>query len=384
MRLVHTSDWHLGRTWLSVPLLDEQRAFLTWLEHLVHTERVDALLIAGDVYDRALPPADAVALFGDALLRLARICPVIIIPGNHDSATRLGFLGPLLELGGVHVRAALADIDKPIELTDESGDVVRVYGIPYLEPVSARHVLECDPTHEAVLSAAMDQIRGDLASRSPARTVVMSHAFIAGAASSDSERDVAVGGVSAAPVTVFDGVDYVALGHLHRPQTLTTADASIRYSGSPIAYSFSEEGVAKSVTIVDVDATGVRITERAIPTERALKTIRGDIADLLEHPQWEPFTDHWVCAVITDARRPDDPLRRLRARFPHVIELRFEPHHEGVAVTSGERRIDPRVAQPADVCIGFIEHVTGVAAQDDEIRWMRAAVEDAQRVEARV
>lgn len=382
MRLVHTSDWHLGRTWLSVPLLDEQRAFLAWLEQVVTTEHIDAVLVAGDVYDRALPPADAVALFGDALLRLARACPVIIIPGNHDSATRLGFLGPLLELGGVHIRASLADIDTPIEVTDASGALVRVYGIPYLEPVSARHALDCDASHEAVLSAAMERIRADLASRPSACTVVMSHAFIAGATSSDSERDVAVGGVSAAPASVFSGVDYVALGHLHRPQTLSVPGVQARYSGSPIAYSFSEEGVAKSVTIIDVDANGVKVTERPVPTERALKTIRGDIADLLEDPQWDPFTDHWVRAVITDARRPDDPLRRLRDRFPHVIELGFEPHHEGVAVAAGERRVDPRAVGPVDVCVGFVEHVTGVPAREDEIRLLRAAVEHAQRAEA--
>ena len=253
MRFVHTSDWHLGRTWLSVPLIDQQRAFLHWLEQFVTTENVGAVLIAGDVYDRALPPADAVALFGDALLRLSRACPIVIIPGNHDSATRLGFLGPLLELGGVHVRAALTDVDNPVELTDASGATVRVYGIPYLEPVSARHVLECEATHEAVLTAAMDRIRRDDASRPAARTIVMAHAFIAGATSSDSERDVSVGGVSAAPASVFSDVDYVALGHLHRPQTLSTDAGIARYSGSPIAYSFSEEGIEKSVTIIDVD-----------------------------------------------------------------------------------------------------------------------------------
>ena len=125
----------------------------------------------------------------------------------------------------------------------------------------------------------------------------------------------------------------------------------------------------------------MQVTERPIPTERALKTIRGDIADLLEDPQWEPFTDHWVRAVLTDARRPDDPLRRLRERFPHVIELGFEPHHEGVAVTSGDRRIDPRVAKPLDVCVGFVEHVTGVAANEGEIVLLRSAVEQAERTE---
>lgn len=380
MRLLHTSDWHLGRTWLTVPLLDQQRVFLEWLHSFVTEQQIDAVIVAGDVYDRALPPADAVALFGDALLNLSRACPVIVIPGNHDSATRLGFLGPLLELGGVHVRATIADIDAPVTVTGRDGTAVRVFGIPFLEPVAARHVFGCEATHEAVLTAAMDRIR-ERAAEDAGPTVVVAHAFIAGATASDSERDVAVGGVESAPVSVFTGADYLALGHLHRPQTVSADGIVARYSGSPIPYSFSEEGAVKTVTVVDITAAGVAFDEVEIPSERSLKTIRGDIGDLLTSPEWEPFTQDWVRAILTDARRPDDPLRRLRERFPYVIELGFDPQLDGVPVADGERRIDPRQARPVDVCVGFIEHVTGTAATEPEIALVRQAVESVQRAE---
>lgn len=383
MRLVHTSDWHLGRTWLTVPLLEQQRQFLRWLAEFVEREPVDAIIIAGDVYDRALPPADAVALFGDALLRLARSCPVVLIPGNHDSATRLGFLGPLLELGRVHVRASLADLAKPVELTTADGEQVRVYGIPYLEPVSARHAFQTDASHAAVLAAAMERIRADIDGRAAAgSTVVVAHAFVTGAAASDSERDVAVGGVDSAPVSLFAGADYVALGHLHRPQTVSAEGITARYSGSPIAYSFSEEAVAKSITLIDISADGVQVDEIPVPCERGLKTIRGDLDDLLADAQWEPFVDHWVRAVLTDARRPDEPMRRLRERFSNVVEIGFDPQLDGASVDPGRRHVDPSAAQPVDVCIGFVEHVTGVEATADEVALLRRSVEAVQRSKA--
>lgn len=232
MRLLHTSDWHLGRSFHRVGLLDAQAAFLDHLVATVHEHRVDAVLVAGDVYDRAVPPLPAVELFDTALHRLAEAgVPTVMISGNHDSARRLGVGAGLIERAGIHLRTDPAGIGTPVVLGDAHGDIA-LYGLPYLEPALVREQLGAAKAgHEAVLAAAMDRVRADLAGR-PAgtRSVVLAHAFVAGGAASDSERDITVGGVAAVPTGIFDGVDYVALGHLHGSQTLTPR---VRYSGSP-------------------------------------------------------------------------------------------------------------------------------------------------------
>src|SRR5215218_7059374 len=248
MRLLHTSDWHLGRSLHGTDLLAEQEAVLA--------QQVDAVLVAGDVYDRAVPPADATAVLDRALTRLrAAGAQVVLTPGNHDSARRLGFGSGLFAAAGVHVRAETPRLDEPVLLADRHGEVA-IYGIPYLEPEVARHELGLPEArgHEAVLREAMERIRTDLFLRPGARSVVLAHAFVGGAEPSESERDICVGGVDRVPEGVFDGVDYVALGHLHRPQSLTDR---MRYSGSPLPYSFAEAGHEKQAWLVDLDANGL-------------------------------------------------------------------------------------------------------------------------------
>ncbi|WP_188266744.1 MULTISPECIES: exonuclease SbcCD subunit D [unclassified Streptomyces] len=259
MRLLHTSDWHLGRSFHRVGLLGAQAAFLDHLVATVHAHGVDAVLVAGDVYDRAVPPLPAVELFDTALHRLAEAgVPTVMISGNHDSARRLGVGAGLIGRAGIHLRTDPAGIGTPVVLADEHGEVA-LYGLPYLEPALVREQLGAEKTgHEAVLAAAMDRVRADLATR-PAgtRSVVLAHAFVAGGEPSDSERDITVGGVAAVPAGIFDGVDYVALGHLHGSQTVTPR---VRYSGSPLAYSFSEADHRKTMWLVDLgpakDPTG--------------------------------------------------------------------------------------------------------------------------------
>lgn len=275
MRLLHTSDWHLGRSFHRVGLLDAQAAFIDHLVATVRAERVDAVLVAGDVYDRALPSLPAVELFDDALHRLAALgVPTVMISGNHDSARRLGVASGLIDRAGIHLRTDPAGCATPVVLADAHGPVA-LYGLPYLEPALVREEFTLDRAgHTEVLSAAMARVRADLAAR-PAgtRSVVLAHAFVAGGAPSDSERDITVGGVAAVPAGVFDGVDYVALGHLHGCQTITDR---VRYSGSPLAYSFSEADHRKSMWLVDLGADGSVAAERVdCPVPRPLARIRG-------------------------------------------------------------------------------------------------------------
>ncbi|GAB3653015.1 exonuclease SbcCD subunit D [Streptomyces sparsus] len=325
MRLLHTSDWHLGRSFHRVSLLDAQREFLDHLVATVRTHRVDAVLVAGDVYDRAVPPLPAVELFDDVLHRLAALgVPTVMISGNHDSARRLGVGAGLLDRAGVHLRTDPAGCGTPVVLADEHGDVA-FYGLPYLEPALVRDEFRAPRAdHPAVLGAAMDRVRADLAERpEDTRGVVLAHAFVTGGSPSDSERDITAGGVASVPVGVFDGPAYVALGHLHGCQVLNDR---VRYSGSPLAYSFSEASHRKSMWLVDLGPAGQLRTERIdCPVPRPLARVRGTLEDLLQDAELERHTGAWVEATLTDPARPAEPMARLTARFPHLLHLAFDP-----------------------------------------------------------
>ena len=223
MRILHTSDWHLGRSFHREGLLAAQADFVDHLLEVVESERVDLVVVSGDIYDRALPQVDAVRLADEAFARLAASpARVVLTSGNHDSAQRLGFGSRLMDAAGIHVRTDAGSLDRPILLEDRHGPVA-VYGLPYLDPQLLREPWQLPArSHEAALSEAMRRVRADL-DRRPAvtRSVVLAHAFVAGCAPSDSERDISVGGVSMVSASVFDGVDYTALGHLHGPHVLS-------------------------------------------------------------------------------------------------------------------------------------------------------------------
>ncbi|MET8681660.1 exonuclease SbcCD subunit D [Streptomyces sp. NPDC004647] len=376
MRILHTSDWHLGRSFHRVNLLPAQAAFIDHLVETVREQRADAVLVAGDVYDRAVPPLAAVELYDSALTRLAGLgVPTIMISGNHDSARRLGVGAGLMERSGIHLRTDPAGCAVPVVLADEHGEVA-LYGLPYLEPALVREELGAPKAgHAAVLAAAMDRVRADLAAR-PAgtRSVVLAHAFVSGAATSDSERDITVGGVAAVPADVFDGVDYAALGHLHGCQTISDR---IRYSGSPIAYSFSEVHHRKSMWLIELGPGGALETERLdCPVPRPLGRIRGRIEDLLEDPGLARYEEAWVEATLTDAVRPYEPMARLAERFPHVLSLAFAPDRDAEdPLASYAQRLRGRTDQ--QIAEDFVAHVRGGSGPDDSERAvLRGALED--------
>ncbi|MGY1644403.1 exonuclease SbcCD subunit D [Geodermatophilus sp. SYSU D00703] len=357
MRLLHTSDWHIGRSLHGADLLREQEAVLGGLADVVIAESVDVVVVAGDVYDRAVPSADATAVLDRVVGRLLRAgATVVLTPGNHDSARRLGTFSELLSAAGLHVRASTTRLDEPVLLRDEHGDVA-LYGLPYLEPEIARHELGV-PTarsHEAVLTEAMDRVRADLFLRPGTRSVVLAHAFVGGGVPSESERDICVGGVDLVPAAVFDGVDYVALGHLHRPQTLTPR---LRYSGSPLAYSFGEAGQEKQAWLVDLDAGGLaEVRPLPLPTPRPLTVLTGTLAELLEEPTHDGVAEHFVSARLTDDVRPSDPMRRLQTRFPHCVHLEWTGGSSGGDGRSYQERLRGR--GDMDVAGEFVTHVRG-------------------------
>ncbi|MFE1250142.1 exonuclease SbcCD subunit D [Streptomyces sp. NPDC058735] len=372
MRLLHTSDWHLGRAFHRVNMLGAQAEFIGHLVTTVRERDVDAVVVSGDVYDRAVPPLAAVELFDDALHRLADLAvPTVMISGNHDSARRLGVGAGLIGRAGIHLRTEPSAAGTPVVLADAHGDVA-FYGLPYLEPALVKDEFGVEKAgHEVVLGAAMDRVRADLATR-PAgtRSVVLAHAFVTGGEPSDSERDITVGGVAAVPAGVFDGVDYVALGHLHGCQTL--ADR-VRYSGSPLPYSFSEAAHRKSMWLVDLAADGTVAAERVdCPVPRPLARIRGTLEELLADPGLAGHEEAWVEATLTDPVRPADPMARIAERFPHTLSLVLDPDrdHEETELSYARRlagRSDQQIAED------FVAHVRGTGPDAHEQGVLRDA-----------
>jgi DNA repair protein SbcD/Mre11 len=300
VRILHSSDWHLGRHFHGQGMLAHQAAYADHLIATIEAEDVDLVVVSGDIYDRALPPVDAVQLADDTFARLAASrARVVMTSGNHDSARRLGFNSRLVDAAGFHLRTDAGALDTPVLVEDAHGPVA-VYGIPYLEPDLLRHAWQLPArSHQAAMSAAVGRIRADLRTR-PAgtRSVVLAHAFVAGGQPSDSERDISVGGVSLVSTTTFDGFDYVALGHLHGRQTLSE---SVRYSGSPLAYSFSEADHVKGSWLVDLDAHGgVRAAFVEAPVPRRLARLTGTLESLLTDARHSAAEHAWV---------PDGPHR---------------------------------------------------------------------------
>jgi exonuclease SbcD len=375
MRFLHTSDWHLGR---SLHRADLRQAQADFLDHLVETaraEQVDAVLVAGDVYDRAIPPVDAVALCEDALARLRGTgARVILISGNHDSALRLGVNSALIDSAGVHLRTNRARLAEPVLLADEHGPVA-VYGVPYLEPAlglpdepaaetTAEAGVETPPrsrSHASVLGQAAARIRADATARGMNRTVVMAHAWVAAGGNDDERREAAIrqqSGIGYVPAALFDGFSYVALGHLHGQQTLAE---HLRYSGSPLPYSFSEKHHKKGSWLVEVGIDGKTRVERvAAPVYRRLAELSGPIDDLLTSAEYAGHEQDFIAVTLTDTARPEAAMDRLRRRFPHVLTLDFKP--EGV--TRDQRSYRERVKGRDDLTVAaeFVRHVRNTDA----------------------
>jgi DNA repair protein SbcD/Mre11 len=284
---------------------------------------------------------------------------------------RLGFGADLLT-DRVRILADQRRVDRPVLFTGPDGERVAVYGLPYLDPDVARHTLAADGavltrSHAAVLGAAMDRVRADLAERDGVRSVVLAHAFVVGGEASESERDIRVGGVDHAPAAVFDGIDYVALGHLHGPQRIAE---HIRYSGSPLAYSFSEARHAKSTALIELDATGpARVTPIPAPVPRRMTDLTGRLDDVLSSTGHD---DDWVRVTVTDPLRPEDLYRRVKTRFPHALVIQHQP--PATALTRRSAEVAPG-RDPLEVVADFVAHVGGTAPSAAEAAVLREAYE---------
>lgn len=320
MKFIHTSDWHIGRQFHNVSLLEDQQHVLTQLLAYIQLEAVDALVIAGDIYDRSIPPAAAVELL-DTLLNticLEMKVPVILIPGNHDCATRLSFGAQQLSKSGLHILGDLTKVIEPVIISHSDGEVA-FYGVPYNDPMTVRNLFaEEVSTYDEAHTYLVDLIS---ASMSPdISNVLISHCFIDGSEESDSERPLSIGGsdrVSYQPCCEFD---YVALGHLHSPQY--RGEDHIRYSGSLMKYSFSEQHQKKGVTLVEMDSKGLK-THRHLPllALRDMRIVEGEMATILEQGKVDPNNKDYLLVRLTDRHAILDPMAKLREVYPNVLQL---------------------------------------------------------------
>lgn len=319
MKLLHTADWHLGRSLGGHALLEEQEHLLLgpFLD-IIKAEAPAAVLVAGDVFDRAVPPAEAVELLDDVLQRivLGLGIPIVMIPGNHDEARRLSFGAKLLRHAGLHI--ADSPLGRAVTFEDATGKV-SIVGAGYTTPLALAQSAagESFADHDAGFAWLAPKLHA--LCEPGARRVLVAHAFVAGGAECESERGLAVGGTGQVAAAHFAGFDYVALGHLHRPQTL--AGGRLRYAGSPLAYSVSEADHRKSVTLVDLAADGgTTIREVGLTPRRALRVLRGGFDTLLAAPP--EGREDFVAIELTDPAPVPEAQRRLSEIFPRIIGLR--------------------------------------------------------------
>lgn len=320
MKFLHTSDWHIGRQFHNVSLLDDQRHVLAQIVAYIISEAVDAVIIAGDIYDRSVPPAAAVSLLDEVLNTICTdlAVPVLLIPGNHDGAERLRFGSKQLKLAGLHIIGDLNQITQPVIL-NKNGHAITFYGIPYNDPESVRNHFEVDVTnHDEAHQYLVEQINA--VKNANAINVLISHCFIDGAEASESERPLSIGGADRVSVEPFKAFDYVALGHLHNPQY--KAEAYIRYSGSILKYSFSEQRQQKGVTLVEMDNTGLKSTKHlALKPLRDMRTLEGDLETLLKLGATDPNNQDYLLIRLTDQNAILDPMSKLRQVYENVLHI---------------------------------------------------------------
>lgn len=390
MRLLHTSDLHLGRAFHGGVLQAEQEAVIDSLVAAAEYGGVDLVIIAGDIFDRAIPPLEAVGLFDDAIVRLRGTgATVIAISGNHDSARRVGVHDRLLAAAGVTIRGDVSRCDEAVLLSpDDGGGVVAVYAVPYLDPYSSARALcldseltdsELSPrsrrlSHDAVTRLATGRVRVDRSERPGTRTIVVAHTFVAGGTPSESERDLSVGTIDHVGLDVFDGFDYVALGHLHGPQSF--AGGRIAYSGSPLPYSFSEESHHKSARLVELGPDG-SLTVELVPLDvgMRLSTITGELEGLLVDPGLTVAESARVRVVLTDVAMPVHAMARLNARFPMAVELRHQPAGASERSTAGSIADRDRHLAPIDLVKAFWSDQHPTDLSDGELAVLTDALE---------
>ena len=321
MKLIHLSDLHLGKRVNEFPMLDDQKHILWEILRIIGEEKPDGVVIAGDVFDKTVPPAEAVSLLDEFLVRLAGMkLEVYMISGNHDSAERIAFGGRLIDASGVHLSPVFTGEIAPCVFRDGEGEV-RIWMLPFIKPVDVRRAFPDEEITDYTSAVRAVIRRMDI--DPSARNVLVAHQFVTGAARSESE-DVSVGGMDNVDAGVFDGFDYVALGHIHGPQHI--GRKTVRYCGTPLKYSFSEKDHQKSVTVVTLGKKGeTEIRTVPLVPKHEMREIRGTYNELTLLQNYEgTATDDYLRVVLTDEDDVPDELARLRTIYPNIMKLDYD------------------------------------------------------------
>jgi len=362
MRFIHLSDLHIGKRVNEYSMLEDQGFILDRIAEAIGDEKPDAVLIAGDIYDKSVPSAEAVRLFDDFLVRLSWLAgKVFIISGNHDSPERIAFGSRIMDLGGVHMSPVYDGDVRPVRMTDGFG-YVDVFMLPFVKPA---HVKACLPDTEP--STYCDAVRaaiGNMEIDTRNRNVLMTHQFVTGANRSDSE-DVNVGGSDNVDAEVFEPFDYVALGHLHRPQRV--GRDTVRYCGTPLKYSFSEVDDSKSITVVDLLEKGnVTVREITLTPMRDMKEIKGSYTSLVNRGYYKDLdVEAYFHITLTDEEDVPDAISKLRTIYPNIMKLDYDNERTRTnAVITATNEMESKT--PMDLFAKFYETQNNKALSEEQ------------------
>ncbi|HHC6503585.1 TPA: exonuclease SbcCD subunit D [Vibrio parahaemolyticus] len=321
MKFIHTSDWHLGRQFHNVSLLEDQQAVLEQLIQYIENNPVDAVIVAGDVYDRSVPPTIAIELLNRVV---KRICgelntPMILISGNHDGAERLGFGSEQMKRSGLHIISNFEDMLTPVVIETKAAGHVAFYGMPYNDPEQVRYVYkEPVSTHDEAHKLIAEKITEQF--QSEHRNILISHCFVDGAIESESERPLSIGGSDRVSHEHFLNFDYVALGHLHQPQK--KGEEYIRYSGSLMKYSFGEQNQKKGFTLVEIGKDGFIGAEHIeLTAPHEMRIVEGELEQILEWGKTDPKNEDYLLVRLMDKHAILNPMEKLRTVYPNVLHL---------------------------------------------------------------
>lgn len=379
MKLIHLSDLHLGKRLNEFSLLEEQAYILMSILNIIDEERPDAVLIAGDVYDKSVPSAEAVELFDDFLVRLSRRrLQVFVISGNHDSPERLAFGGRLMDASGVHLSPVYNGHVTPLTLEDGFGRV-NVYMLPFVKPGHVRRFFpeEKIESYTDALSVAIRDMNPDFSQRN----VLLAHQFVTGAERSDSE-ELTIGGLDNVDAAVFDGFDYVALGHIHGPQTI--GSDRIRYCGTPLKYSFSEAKHRKSVTVIELREKGV-LTVGTVPLvpKRDMAELRGRYDELMSRRFYEGtgYQEDYVRITLTDEDDVPEAMARLRTVYRNLMKLDYD-NTRTRHLAQLDRAEDAEKRSPMELFSDFYEKQNGAEPTEEQRELLKKLMEEIWEGEA--
>ena len=371
MKFIHLSDLHLGKRVHEFSMHEEQKDILDQILTIIDSEKPDGVLIAGDIYDKSVPPAEAVMLFDDFLVNLSnRALQVFIISGNHDSPERIAFGSRIMSEGGIHLSPVYDGNIQPFTMSDENGSV-NIYMLPFIKPA---HIRRYFADEDIVTYTYADRVAVKHMDVDPSvRSILVTHQFVTGASRSDSE-EISVGGSDNVDASVFDGFDYVALGHIHSPQICKAKH--IRYCGTPLKYSFSEMHDVKSLTVVELNETDTVI--RAVPLQpiHDMSELRGSFEKLTDPDFYtkSPQTDHYLRIVLTDENDIPDAIGRLRLIYKNLMNLEYDnTRTRKNTIVSGAIQTETKSA--FTLFSEFYELRNNAPMSAEQIDYMRALIE---------